>query len=135
MKHHPHEVLQQIAMVLRGHHVRLFRQKSKTLKSQPPTNIQKLTRQIRLVLLPFCEQILVEKLFFPREHYAQSLSNSIRASMITMHLLLLLNLLHQRSNQQFSFNRRGLICCDSHGTRSCSTTSTKMSAELTHILD
>ena len=135
MKHHQHEVLQQIAMVLRGQHVRLFRQKSKTLKSQPPTNIQKLTRRICLVLIPFCELILVEQIFFPKEHYAQSLSNSIRGSMITMHLflLLLLNLLHQRSNQQFSTNRRGSICCDSHGTRSCSTTSTKMSAEWTHI--
>ena len=81
MKHYQHEVLQQVAMVLRGHHVRLFRQKSKTLKSHPPTNIQKLTRRICLVLLPFCELILVEQIFFSKEHYAQSLSNSIRASM------------------------------------------------------
>ena len=65
IKHHQHEVLQQIAMVLRGQQVRLFRQKSITSKSQPPTNIQKLLRRI----------------FFPKEHYAQSLSNSIRASM------------------------------------------------------
>ena len=40
MKHHQHEVLQQIAMVLRGQHMRFFRHKSKTLKSQPLPNIK-----------------------------------------------------------------------------------------------
>ena len=56
--------------------------------------------------------------------------------MITKHLLLLLlNFLHQRSNQQLSTNRQGSTCCDSHGTRSRSTASTEMSAEWTHILE
>ena len=77
MKHHRHEVLQQIAMVLRGQQVRYFRQKSKTLKSQPLTNNQKLPRRIRLVLLPFCELILVEQFFFlnnimPNHYQTQS---------------------------------------------------------------
>ena len=84
----------------------LFQTKVKTLQSQPQTNNQKLPRKIRLDLLPFCELIFVEQIVFPNKHYAQSLSNSIRASMITKHLLLLLNFLQQRSNQQLSTNRQ-----------------------------